>query len=216
MLAHMRLRGGRLLRSSAGDTSTRCCARNVLCSLAFPPAPVLGSAHSSAGPPASFAGFTATITGPDFSCPFISGYGSSPSQSGPARRNPPGRTRDLPASGTILLYVMGSSTTAERRRHRIAAPHMLPSAPSTASASASFRLSRLYNPPHTIAVYASPQPSPADMQHSLTGARYGLPAPVFHRLDRASLPGALRARAGLALQTLTLTRCAGLSLSRKR
>ena len=125
-------------------------------------------------------------------------------------------SREGGGSDTILLYVMGSSTTAERRRHRIAAPHMLPSAPSTASASASFRLSRLYNPPHTIAVYASPQPSPADMQHSLTGARYGLPAPVFHRLDRASLPGALRARRARPAQALTLTCCAGLSLSRKR
>ena len=33
-------------------------------------------------------------------------------------------------------------------------------------------------------------PSPTTMQHSLPGARYGLPAPVFHRLDRASFPGA--------------------------
>ena len=44
--------------------------------------------------------------------------------------------------------------------------------------------------PHTIAVYASRQPSPTATQHSLPGARYGLPGPVFHRQDRASLPGA--------------------------
>src|SRR5260370_39779556 len=42
----------------------------------------------------------------------------------------------------------------------------------------------------TIAVYASHPPSPATTQHSLPGARYGLPAPVSHRQDNASLPGA--------------------------
>ena len=41
--------------------------------------------------------------------------------------------------------------------------------------------------PHTIAVYASRQPSPTATQHSLPGARYGLPGPVFHRQDHASL-----------------------------
>jgi hypothetical protein len=39
-------------------------------------------------------------------------------------------------------------------------------------------------------VYASRAPSPTHAQHSLPGARYGLPAPVFHRLDHASFPGA--------------------------
>jgi len=39
-------------------------------------------------------------------------------------------------------------------------------------------------------VYASHPPLPATTQHSLPGARYGLPGPVFHRLDRASFPGA--------------------------
>ena len=67
---------------------------------------------------------------------------------------------------------------------------MLPSTFLTASASASFWLSRLNSPPHTIAVYASRPASPTAPQHSLPGARYGLPGPVFHRQDRASLPGA--------------------------
>src|SRR3979490_2978496 len=69
-------------------------------------------------------------------------------------------------------------------------PHMLPSTLLTASASASLCLSRLNSTPHTIAVYASRPPSPATTQHSLPGARYGLPGPVSHRQDHASLPGA--------------------------
>jgi len=67
---------------------------------------------------------------------------------------------------------------------------MLPSTLLTASASASLCLSRLNSTPHTIAVYASRPPSPATTQHSLPGARYGLPGPVSHRQDHASLPGA--------------------------
>jgi hypothetical protein len=67
---------------------------------------------------------------------------------------------------------------------------MLPSTLLTGSASAVLWLSRLNSTPHTIAVYASHPPSPATTQHSLPGARYGLPAPVSHRLDNASFPGA--------------------------
>jgi hypothetical protein len=73
---------------------------------------------------------------------------------------------------------------------RITAPHMLPSTLLTASASANCCLSRLNSPPHRIVVYASRPPLPTTPQHSLPGARYGLPGPDLHRLDRASLPGA--------------------------
>ena len=73
---------------------------------------------------------------------------------------------------------------------RIAGPHMLPSTLLTSSASAILWLSRLNSTPHTIAVYASHPPSPATTQHSLPGARYGLPGPVSHRQDHASFPGA--------------------------
>src|SRR5208283_1628527 len=66
------------------------------------------------------------------------------------------------------------------------APHVWPSTKNTGSAPATFRISWLNPTPHTIAVYASPLPSPATTQHSLAGGRYPLPAPVFHRLDRAS------------------------------
>src|SRR5208337_3191988 len=70
---------------------------------------------------------------------------------------------------------------------RISAPHMLPSTSITASAPAMLKFSWLNPTPHTIAVYASPSPSPATTQYSLTGGRYPpLPAPVFHRLGRAS------------------------------
>src|SRR5580700_8033552 len=73
---------------------------------------------------------------------------------------------------------------------RIAVPHMLPSTLLTVSASAKLWISWLNSTPRTIAVYASQPPSPATTQHSLPGARYGLPGPVFHRLVRASLAGA--------------------------
>jgi len=69
---------------------------------------------------------------------------------------------------------------------RITAPHMLPSTSITASAPAMLKISWLNPTPHTIAVYASPSPSPATTQHSLAGGRYPLPAPVFHRQHRAS------------------------------
>src|ERR1700683_1137879 len=69
---------------------------------------------------------------------------------------------------------------------RVAVPHMLPSTLLTVSASASLWMSWLNSTPHTITVYASQPPSPATTQHSLPGARYGLPGPVSHRQDHAS------------------------------
>ena len=69
---------------------------------------------------------------------------------------------------------------------RKTAPHMSPSALSTASASARLCLSRLNSPPRTIAVYASRRSSPSAPQHSLPSARYGLLGPDLHRLDTAS------------------------------
>ena len=69
---------------------------------------------------------------------------------------------------------------------RKTAPHILPSAESTDSASARLALSRLNSPPHTIAVYASRRSSPSAPQHSLPSARYGLLGPDLHRLDAAS------------------------------
>ena len=64
---------------------------------------------------------------------------------------------------------------------------MLPSTLLTVSASAEFWFSRLNNTPHTITVCASHPPLSATTQHSLPGARYGLPGPVSHRRDHAGL-----------------------------
>src|SRR6516225_11537456 len=52
-------------------------------------------------------------------------------------------------------------------------------------------LSGLNPTPHAIAVYASQPLSPGVTQHSLPSGRCPLLGPVFHRLDRTSLPGAL-------------------------
>ena len=65
---------------------------------------------------ALFAGFTATMTRSDFSCPCIIGFGSSPSRCGPSRsRNSDGQTRDLPGSDAIPLHVMWPLTPAGRQ-----------------------------------------------------------------------------------------------------
>lgn len=72
----------------------------------FSPVSGLGSADSATGCPALFAGFTATMPESDFSCPFIIGYGSSPSRCGPVRLLPPGRAGDLPGSDAFLSSVM--------------------------------------------------------------------------------------------------------------
>src|SRR5712672_2860861 len=188
------------MRSSPCDTVARFCARPVLCWLAFPSAPALGSADSAADRSTAFTGFTATMAGSDFSRSCIIGYGSSPSRCGPWGRRVhrpnvrPPRFRRLPFVRDVFFDHGRASVP------RIAGPHMLPSTLLTGSASAVLWLSRLNSTPHTIAVYASHPPSPATTQHSLPGARYGLPGPVSHRQDNASLPGAQaihRAKNGL-------------------
>jgi len=123
-------------RSSAWVTRARSCARCVLCWPAFPLVSGLGSARSADGSPPLFAGFSATTPKSDFSCPFIIGYGSSPSRYGPVRleatrpgkRSP--RFRRVPFERDVALDP-GRATEP-----RIAAPPMLPSASSTASAPA--------------------------------------------------------------------------------
>src|SRR5208282_4926345 len=113
-----------------------------------------------------------------------------PSRRGPARRQAARPNRRSPRFRRDpflrdVVFDHGRVTAP-----RIPVLHVLPSTLLTASASATFELSRLNSTPHRIAVYASQPPSPTTTQHSLSGARYGLPAPVFHRLDRASFPGA--------------------------
>src|SRR5881227_1069954 len=65
------------MRSSACDTLTRLCVRRVLCWLAFPLAPALGSTGSAAGCPALFVGFPATMAESDFPRPCISATAAS-------------------------------------------------------------------------------------------------------------------------------------------
>ena len=75
---------------------------------------------------------------------------------------------------------------------RMTVRNMLPSALSTASASAGLSLSRLNIPLHMIAVYASQPSSPATTQHSLEGGSL-LPYPhrSFTGWTAPASPGAL-------------------------
>ncbi len=113
---------------------------------------------------------------------FRGSFGSSPSCRGPTagQTRSPRFRRDPFVRDVVFDHGRASAP-------RMTGPHMLPSTFLTVSASASIWLSRLNSTPHTIAVYASQPPSPTTTQHSLPGARYGLPEPVFHRQDRASL-----------------------------
>src|SRR5229473_1535055 len=188
------------MRSNPCDTVARFCARSVLCWFAFPSVPALGSTDSAADRSALFASFTATTARSDFSRSCIIGYGSSPSRYGPWGRRVhrpnmrPPRFRRLPFVRDVFFDHGRASVP------RIAGPHMLPSTLLTGSASAILWLSRLNSTPHTIAVYASHPPSPATTQHSLPGARYGLPGPVSHRQENASFPGAQAIHSLLAWQ----------------
>src|SRR5271165_6322703 len=185
-------------RSKPWDAPSRLGVRSVSPCPAFPLVPALGSPDSSTGRPASFVGFDATVAGSDFSGPFIVGYGSSPSRRGPARRDAARPGKRPPRFRRCLFARDGVFDPGGASASRIATPHMSPSTLLTVSAPAIFWLSRLNSPPHAIVVYASQPPSPTTPQHSLPGARYGLPGPDFHRLDSASFPGAqaIRKQAG--------------------
>ena len=108
------------MRSSACDTLSRFCARHVLCWPAFPSAPALRSTGSAAGCPALFVGFLATMAESDFPGPCIIGFGSSPSQCGPAhsRMARPGISRFPPKE---LRHMPGSSTPPGRQALRFRA-----------------------------------------------------------------------------------------------
>src|SRR5208283_2292008 len=106
------------MRSSACDASTRPCVRNALCRSVFPSAPALGSAGSEADRSASFVGLSATMAGSDFSCPFIVGYGSSPSRRDPATHARPGWQEISRFPREELEHMPGSLTTPGRNRPR--------------------------------------------------------------------------------------------------
>ena len=86
----------------------------------------------------------------------------------------PGIARTRPRAGmrspqvpTASFRAYGVFDHGRASAPRKTARHILPSAVSTDSASARLALSRLNNPPHTIAVYASRRSSPSAPQHSL-------------------------------------------------
>jgi len=87
------------------DNVARFCARSVLCWLAFPSAPALGSTDSAADRSALFTGFTATTAGSDFSRSCIIGYGSVtfPMRDLGGQRCPSVERETLPGSDVFLL-----------------------------------------------------------------------------------------------------------------
>src|ERR1051326_1048669 len=162
----------------------------MFCWCAFPLASALRSTGSAAERSALFAGFLATMASSDFPRPYIIGVGivAFPMRTLGAycHRSDAGSPRFRRAP--FLRDAVFDPGRASAPRKTV--PHMLPSTLLTASASANFWISWLNSAPHRIVVYASLPPSPATAQHSLSGARYGLPEPDLHRQDHASFPGA--------------------------
>jgi len=127
------------MRASACVTVSQFCARPVLCWLAFPSVPALGSPGSAAGCPALFAGFIATMAGSDHPRPCIIGFGSSPSRCVPEPKYQSAnseKSRVLPSSGAIPSRVMCSWTPAGCPAPRLTVPFILRSTMSTVSAPA--------------------------------------------------------------------------------
>ena len=79
---------------------------------------------------ALFAGFNATMTRSDFSCPCIIGFGSSPSQCGPPYTHSTRRRRPDTRSPRFRCDPFARDVALDRGRAsapRLAVPHMLPS-----------------------------------------------------------------------------------------
>src|SRR6266699_378771 len=168
------------MRSSPCDTVARFCARPVLLA---PPTPRRIAPRRSPASQLLRRGLTSHARASSATAPHLPDAGLGGRRVHRPNVRPP-RFRRLPFVRDVFFDHGRASVP------RIAGPHMLPSTLLTGSASAVLWLSRLNSTPHTIAVYASHPPSPATTQHSLPGARYGLPGPVSHRQDNASLPGA--------------------------
>ena len=146
-------------RSSACDTLPRSCARHVLCWLALPSVPVLGSTGSAADRSALFVGLAATTTESDFSGSCIIGYDSSSSRCGPAefaRRSNP-RSPGSRAKSFHTCQVLRPRRAG--RALAITCPSISPSVNLTTSASGTFKLSRLNGWPMRSPTDASPSPS---------------------------------------------------------
>ena len=107
-------------------TLTRLGVRRVLSWRAFPSVPALRSTNSAADHSALFVGFPATMARSDFSCPYIIGYGSSPSRCGPPNANTRPDTR--PPSFRCDPFARDVALDPDRATApRVAVPHMLPS-----------------------------------------------------------------------------------------
>src|SRR5208282_89795 len=74
-----------------------------------PPAPPRLGPHCSPASSLLFQGLTSRVRASSATAPRLPDAGRT-------TRGPPGRTRDLPGSDLLLLYVMGSWTTTECRR----------------------------------------------------------------------------------------------------
>src|SRR6266511_3361421 len=168
------------MRSNPCDTVARFCARPLPLA---PPAPRRIAPRCSPASQLLRRGLTSHARASSATAPHLpdAGLGGRPVHRPNVR---PPRFRRLPFVRDVFFDHGRASVP------RIAGPPLLPSTLLTGSASAVLWLSRLNSTPLTIAVYASQPPSPATTQHSLPGARYGLPGPVSHRQVHASFPGA--------------------------
>src|SRR5215831_10827323 len=125
----------------------------------------------------------------DFSCPYIIGYGSSPSRCGPSlARNADGQSRDIPASDAILfardvaLDPGGTNNASHNGIAHVAFDH------EDSLRSREFIISWLTPTPHATAVYASCSASPPP--HATLASRRpatALPGPDSHRLIAPAL-----------------------------
>ena len=161
--------------------------RRVLCWPVFPLVPALRSTASAAGRPALFGSFVATMAKSDFSCPYITGYGSSPSRCGPGAasrlwsdmRSPGSRTRSVRTCQGLRPRWAG-------RALAIARPSILPSATRTASAPRMTSISRLNGWPMRSPADASPMSS-RTTAHGSGPMWFAIPSPQW-TLTTYSLP----------------------------
>jgi len=128
------------------------------------------TASATSMTPALFGSFLGTTHPSDSSWPCIAGCRSFELPGAVRDRCTRLRTAMRPPRFRRLPFVRERVTDLGRASApRLAVPHMLPSTVHTVSASAMYMISRLNSRPHTIAVYASPVPSPTQTQHSLPG-----------------------------------------------
>jgi hypothetical protein len=125
----------------------------------FPLVPALRSTASAAGYPALFGSFVATMAKSDFSCPCITGYGSTPSRCGPRRRAALVRHEISRFPRKERPHMPGSTTALGGKALAIARPSMLPSTNRTAWAPRMTSISQLNGWPMRSPTDASPRSS---------------------------------------------------------